>query len=59
MKRDKWLKVRLSVEELERLKAHAESRGWDMSLAVREWIRKLPRPNAAGDTGLEHSPKNV
>ena len=45
MERDKWLKVRLSVEELSKLKAHAGSRGWDMSLAVREWIRQLPRPD--------------
>ena len=42
MDRSEWLKVRLTPIELEKLKAHATSKGWNMSQAVREWIRRLP-----------------
>ena len=41
MKRDKWLKVKVSKEELEKLKKYAHREGWTMSQAVREFIKKL------------------
>jgi hypothetical protein len=40
--RTEWLKVRLTATELEKLKAYAIGKGWNMSQAVREWIRRLP-----------------
>lgn len=44
MDRKEWLKVRLTAEELAKLKAYATSKGWNMSQAAREWIRRLPDP---------------
>jgi hypothetical protein len=44
MDRTEWLKVRLTATELEKLKAYATSKGWNMSQTVREWIRRLPGP---------------
>ncbi|MGB3670832.1 MAG: hypothetical protein WA783_14475 [Phormidesmis sp.] len=40
MTKDKWLKVRLSDEEFNKLKKYSESEGWNMSQAVRELIKK-------------------
>jgi hypothetical protein len=42
VERTDWLKVRLTADELAKLKAYATSKGWNMSQAVREWIRRLP-----------------
>jgi hypothetical protein len=43
MDRTEWLKVRLSTAELEKLRQHATGKGWNLSQAVREWIRCLPQ----------------
>jgi len=48
--RDRWLKVLLTQQELDKLEAYAESQGWNKSQALREWIKQLPccsdsRPN--------------
>ena len=40
MAKGRWLKVRLSDEESEKLKKYAESEGWNLSQAVRELIKK-------------------
>jgi predicted DNA-binding protein len=44
MAKDKWLKVRLSDEEMDKLQAYAKQKGWSMSLVVREYIKRLPKP---------------
>ncbi|MUG95767.1 DNA-binding protein [Scytonema sp. UIC 10036] len=41
-KREKWFKVLLTQQEFEKLQAYAESQGWNMSQAFREWIKELP-----------------
>lgn len=40
MSKDKWLKIRLSDDELDKLKRYSKSEGWNMSQAVRELIKK-------------------
>ncbi|WP_148662619.1 DNA-binding protein [Scytonema hofmannii] len=40
--RDRWFKVLLTQQELDKLQAHAELQGWNMSQAFREWIKGLP-----------------
>ena len=45
MNREHWLKVRLTDDELAKLKAYATRKGWNMSQAVREWLRRLPCPH--------------
>jgi protein-arginine kinase activator protein McsA len=41
--RDKWLKIRISEQEQDKLKRFAESKGWSQAQAVRDWIRRLPK----------------
>lgn len=40
MSREKFVKLRLSDEELGLLKLYAQSKGWNMSQAIRELIRQ-------------------
>ena len=40
--RDKWFKALLTQQELDKLQAYADSQGWNMSQAFREWIKGLP-----------------
>ncbi|MBR8841020.1 MAG: hypothetical protein DSM106950_45455 [Stigonema ocellatum SAG 48.90 = DSM 106950] len=40
--RDKWFKALLTQEELDKFQAYADSQGWNMSQAFREWIKALP-----------------
>ncbi len=42
MERTEWFKVRLTATELTKLNTYATGKGWNMSQAVREWIRRLP-----------------
>jgi predicted DNA-binding protein len=44
------LRVRLPLEEIERLRSFATSKGWTMSQVIRDYIRRLPRADRA-DTG--------
>jgi predicted DNA-binding protein len=41
--RDKFIKIRLSEEEQDKLKRFAESKRWSQAQAVRDWIRRLPQ----------------
>ena len=41
------LRVRLPAEELERLRQYATSKGWPMSQVIRDYIRRLPRPDGS------------
>ena len=40
--RDRWFKVLLTEQELEKLESYAEKQGWNKSQAIREWIKELP-----------------
>ncbi|MEC4819212.1 MAG: hypothetical protein SAK29_38960 [Scytonema sp. PMC 1069.18] len=40
--REKWLKVQLTEEEMQKLENYALKEGWTKSQAVREWIKKIP-----------------
>ncbi|MEG4172756.1 MULTISPECIES: hypothetical protein [unclassified Microcoleus] len=40
--RDRWFKALLTQQELDKLHAYADSQGWNMSQAFREWIKELP-----------------
>ena len=42
MERTDWFKVRLTATELKKLNTYATGKGWNMSQAVRDWIRRLP-----------------
>jgi len=42
MARTETLQVRMSVEEMDRLRAAAAARGWSMAQLLRELIRQLP-----------------
>jgi hypothetical protein len=41
-KREKWFKVLLTQEELDKLQAYADKQGWNMSQAFRQWLKELP-----------------
>jgi predicted DNA-binding protein len=43
MTREKLLRVRLSDEEYERLKDHAESTNRQISEVIRDYIKRIPR----------------
>ncbi|NJR58030.1 MAG: hypothetical protein HC769_03715 [Cyanobacteria bacterium CRU_2_1] len=43
MTREKWLRVRLSDEEYERLKDYAKSTDRQISEVIRNYIKRLPR----------------
>lgn len=43
MERTEWVRVRLSTEELERLKGYAVANGWTMSQVIRSWVCQLPQ----------------
>lgn len=47
MARSKVLQFRLTPDELDRLRAFAEARGWTMAQALRDLIRQLPEKKAA------------
>lgn len=42
LKRDRWFKVLLTQEELDRLQVYSTQQGWSMSHTFREWVKELP-----------------
>ncbi|NJK48424.1 ribbon-helix-helix protein, CopG family [Candidatus Gracilibacteria bacterium] len=44
MTKDEVLKIRLSSEDLERLKAYAKQKDVSMAQVLREYIKRLPKP---------------
>lgn len=42
MSREKSLRIRVTNEEFDKLKAYADSKGVAMSHIIREYIRRLP-----------------
>ncbi|MBD2544361.1 MULTISPECIES: DNA-binding protein [Planktothricoides] len=44
MPRDYMLRIRLNTQELERLKAVAQNRQVSMSEVIRNYIKRLPKP---------------
>ena len=47
-KRSEQLKVRLTKEEMKRLEAYAESKGYSKSEIIRDYIKRLPKPKLDG-----------
>ena len=47
-KRSQQLKVRLTKEEMKRLEAYADSKGYSKSEVIRDYIKRLPRINPDG-----------
>jgi predicted DNA-binding protein len=45
MSRDEQLKVRLTKEEMERLEAYADRKGYSKSEIIRDYIKRLPKPH--------------
>jgi predicted DNA binding CopG/RHH family protein len=43
MARDKSIKIRLTEDELERIQAYAESKGFSVSEVIRDYIKRLPK----------------
>lgn len=46
--RDKQLKVRLTEEEMKRLEAYAQSKGYSKSEVIRDYIKRLPKVKLDG-----------